>query len=158
MGIFSAIDSSASGLTAQRLRMDTISENIANANTTRTKTGGPYRRKTVVFEAQSGDEQNNGSNSGASFQSYLKRASSVINNSGNGVKVAKIVEDQSDFKRVYDPTNPDADKDGYVLMPNVDTLTEMVNMISATRSYEANVTALNASKSLALKALEIGNS
>ena len=147
MGVFSAINASASGLTAQRLRMDTISENIANANTTRTKTGGPYRRKTVVFE---------GSND--SFASVLNTESrSLVNGDGaSGVKVAKIVEDLTPFKKIYDPTNPDADEDGNVSSPNVDVLTEMVNMISATRSYEANVTALNASKGMAIKALEIG--
>lgn len=149
MGTFSAMNASASGLTAQRLRMDIISENIANANTTRTKTGGPYRRKMVVFQAA---ENNN-----TSFAKILdnERKTAGINNAG-GVKVTAILEDQSDFKTVYDPTNPDADEDGNVEMPNVNTLDEMVDMISATRAYEANVTALNASKSMAMKALEIG--
>lgn len=153
MGIFGAIDSAASGLTAQRLRMDTISENIANANTTRTVNGGPYRRKVVVFQAADNKP----------FSEYLNGASKgVLGNSSNsedangGVKVAAVTEDQSPFRRVYDPTNPDADKDGYVSMPNVDVMTEMVNMISATRSYEANVTSINAAKGMAAKALEIG--
>lgn len=146
MGMFSAINSSASGLTAQRLRMDTISENIANANTTRTENGGPYRRKVVVF-----NEANK------PFSEYLSNSSKkAINNNSGGVRVAKIVEDKSDFKKVYDPTHPDADSDGYVNMPNVDVLTEMVNMISATRAYEANVTAMNSAKGMAIKALEIG--
>lgn len=154
MGIFGAIESAASGMTAQRLRMDTISENIANVNTTRTSNGGPYRRKIVVFQASDNKP----------FSEYLNGASrEILGNSSNneeenggGVNVVAIAEDQSPFKKNYDPTNPDADEDGYVSMPNVDVMTEMVNMISATRSYEANVTTINAAKGMALKALEIG--
>jgi flagellar basal-body rod protein FlgC len=146
MGYFSALDVSASGLTAQRLRMDTISQNIANANTTRTEKGTPYRRKVVVFEEKS---------PGTPFSQYLSE-SSKGRIAGNGVRVARIDEDPSDFRKVYDPGHPDADNEGYVRMPNVDILTEMVNMISATRSYEANVTAINTTKSMAVKALEIG--
>ncbi len=146
MGFFNSLNTSASALTAQRLRMDTISQNIANANTTRTENGTPYRRKIVVFEEKS---------SSAPFSDYLTSASKNML-SGGGVRVARIVEDQSPLKRVYDPSNPDADKDGYVQMPNVDIVTEMVNMISATRSYEANITAINDTKSMALKSLEIG--
>jgi flagellar basal-body rod protein FlgC len=146
MGYFSALDISSSGLTAQRLRMDTISQNIANANTTRTENGTPYRRKVVVFEERA---------QGRPFSDYLSE-SSRGKIAGNGVRVVNIIEDQSEFKKVYEPGHPDADKDGYVQMPNVDTITEMINMISATRSYEANVTAINATKSMALKALEIG--
>jgi len=146
MGFFNSLDINASALTAQRLRMDTISQNIANANTTRTENGTPYRRKIVIFEEKS---------TTAPFSDYLNDASkSMI--SGGGVRVAKIVDDQSPLRSVYDPGNPDADKDGYVQMPNVDVITEMVNMISATRSYEANVTAINDTKSMALKTLEIG--
>lgn len=147
MGIFSALDISASGLTAQRVRMDTISQNIANVNTTRTADGTPYRRREVVFE-----ERNDSKNS---FSQALENASSKLNG-GNGVRVSSIVEDSTEFKKVYDPGHPDADADGYVNMPNVDIVTEMVNMISATRSYEANVTSVNATKSMVLKALEIG--
>lgn len=146
MGYFSALDVSASGLTAQRLRMDTISQNIANANTTRTENGTPYRRKVVMFEEKS---------PGMPFSDYLSE-SSKGKVAGNGVRVARIMEDQSALRKVYDPGHPDADKEGYVEMPNVDIITEMVNMISASRSYEANVTALNTTKSIALKALEIG--
>ncbi len=146
MGYFSALDVSASGLTAQRLRMDTISQNIANANTTRTENGTPYRRKVVEFEEKSPSTP---------FSQYLSE-SSRDRIAGNGVRVSRIVEDQSDFRKVYDPGHPDADVDGYVHMPNVDILTEMVNMISATRSYEANVTAINTTKGMAVKALEIG--
>jgi flagellar basal-body rod protein FlgC len=146
MGFFKSLDIGASGLTAQRLRMDTISQNIANVNTTRTEDGTPYRRRDVVFEERNDPE---------SFSSALSSASEKLNG-GNGVRVTKIVEDSTPFKKVYDPGNPDADTDGYVSMPNVDVVTEMVNMISATRSYEANVTSINATKSMAMKALEIG--
>lgn len=146
MGFFSALDIGASGLTAQRVRMDTISQNIANVNTTRTENGTPYRRREVVFEER---------NDSSSFSTALSNASNKLSN-GQGVRVSKIVEDSTDFKKVYDPGHPDADEDGYVSMPNVDVVTEMVNMISASRSYEANVTSVNATKSMALKALEIG--
>jgi len=136
---------SASGLTAERLRMDIISQNIANANTTRTSNGTPYRRKVPVFK----EIQN------TTFSQVLENArnGNVI---GNGVEVKAIKEDQSPFKRVYDPGHPDADEQGYVQMPNVDIVEEMVDMISAARAYEANVTAINAVKSMAMKALEIG--
>lgn len=146
MGFFSSLDIGASGLTAQRVRMDTISQNIANINTTRTEDGTPYRRRDVVFEERTGS---------GSFSDALSNASNKLYD-GQGVRVTKIVEDSSDFKKVYDPGHPDADEEGYVSMPNVDIVTEMVNMISATRSYEANVTSINATKSMALKALEIG--
>lgn len=146
MGFFKSLDIGASGLTAQRLRMDTISQNIANVNTTRTEDGTPYRRRDVVFEERADPN---------SFSSALSSASEKLYG-GNGVRVTKIVEDSTPFKKVYDPGNPDADAEGYVSMPNVDVVTEMVNMISATRSYEANVTSINATKSMAMKALEIG--
>lgn len=146
MGYFSSLDIGASALTAQRLRMDTISQNIANVNTTRTENGGPYRRKAVIFEEKSPN---------VPFSEYLSE-SSKEKFVGNGVRVARIVEDQTPFKRMYEPGHPDADEDGYVLMPNVDVITEMVNMISATRAYEANVTSINTTKAMAMKALEIG--
>jgi flagellar basal-body rod protein FlgC len=146
MGFFDSLDVSASGLTAQRVRLDTISENIANVNTTRTANGTPYRRKTVELSAM--DSSN-------SFANYLSEASNK-NLIGKGVKVDKIAEDKSAFKKEYDPTNPDAGKDGYVLMPNVEVVNEMVNMIDASRAYEANVTAMNSFKSMALKTLDIG--
>ncbi|WP_010249088.1 flagellar basal body rod protein FlgC [Acetivibrio cellulolyticus] len=145
MGYFSSLDIGASGLTAQRLRMDTISQNIANANTTRTENGTAYRRKVVVFEEKSSDTP---------FSEYLNESSKKM--VGGGVRVARITEDTSALKKIYDPGHPDADENGYVEMPNVDILTEMVNMISATRSYEANVTSINTTKSMAMKALEIG--
>lgn len=146
MGYLSALDTGASALTAQRLRMDTISQNIANANTTRTENGTPYRRKVVTFEERSPN---------VPFSEYLTK-SSKDKVAGSGVRVSGIVEDNSTFKKTYDPGHPDADEEGYVDMPNVDVITEMVNMISATRAYEANVTSINSTKSMALKALEIG--
>jgi flagellar basal-body rod protein FlgC len=141
MNVFKSMSISASGLTAQRLRMDVISQNIANADTTRTAGGTPYRRRAVVFQSR-----------GQSFSAYLDKESAQA----GGVRAASVVEDPSPLKRVYDPQHPDADQDGYVELPNVDTTKEMIDMISATRSYEANVTAFNASKAMALKALEIG--
>lgn len=146
MGYFNSLDVGASALTAQRLRMDLISQNIANANTTRTENGTPYRRKTVIFEEKAPS---------APFSDYLSE-SSKEKFVGKGVRVARIVEDSKPFKKIYEPGHPDADEEGYVEMPNVDVITEMVNMISATRAYEANVTSINTSKSLAMKALEIG--
>jgi len=145
MSIFKSMNVSASGLTAERLRMDVISENIANASVTRTLAGTPYRRKMVVFQEQNGN----------SFQTLLDQARG-INTTGDGVEVGGIVEDQSDFKRIYNPEHPDADDEGYVLMPNVDVVTEMINLMTASRAYEANITALNSAKSMAMKALEIG--
>lgn len=144
MGFMKSMNISASALTAQRVRMDVISQNIANANTTRTNNGTPYRRRQVVFQSQPG----------SLFSRYLNKAQSAA--AGEGVRVAAIVEDMSDFIREYDPDHPDADAEGYVSYPNVDEVSEMVDMMAATRSYDANVTALNATKSIALKALEIG--
>lgn len=146
MSFLNAFSISSSALTAQRLRMDIISQNIANVNTTRTEDGTPYRRKTLVFQEREGTP----------FAQYLSRASKERYLSGGGVRVSAIVEDPSPFREVYDPGHPDADENGIVQMPNVDVITEMVNMISAIRAYEANVTAMNASKSMASKALEIG--
>ena len=146
MGYFGALDISASGLTAQRMRMDTISMNIANVSTTRAENGGPYRRKLTVFEERQKP---------AVFDGYL-RAAVRGDNLGNGVRVARVVEDSAPFRTVYEPGHPEANADGYVTYPNVDVVTEMINMISASRSYEANVTSLNATKALAMKALEIG--
>lgn len=142
MSFFNSINVSASGLTAERLRMDLISENIANANTTRTPSGMPYRRKVAIFREQQGD----------TFASVLGRAAG----GGKGVEIAGIAEDQSPFKREYNPNHPDADESGFVSLPNVDIVNEMINMISASRAYEANVTSISNTKSMALKALEIG--
>jgi flagellar basal-body rod protein FlgC len=146
MSTFTSMNICATGMTAQKLRIDTISQNIANANTTRTESGDPYRRQTVVFEEIKGSSSFNDVLNG-----YLNNTSSV-----GGVKVSGIVEDESPFTTVYDPTHPDADADGYVSMPNVDTLEEMTNLIDANRAYEANVTAFNSNKSMIAKALEIG--
>jgi len=146
MSFLRSFDISASGLTAQRVRMDIIAQNIANAETTRTENGMPYRRKMVTFQQRNEKEP---------FSKYLSESSRSLFN-GGGVKVNGIREDMSPFKKIYNPGHPDADENGYVLMPNVDIMTEMVNMISATRSYEANVTAINSTKSMAMKALEIG--
>ncbi|MHB8170483.1 MAG: flagellar basal body rod protein FlgC [Thermincolia bacterium] len=145
MSLFQAINTSASGLTAQRLRLDVISNNLANVNTTRTPNGEPYRRQMVIFQERQGQR---------SFGSMLQEA--IHQNSGKGVRVASIVKDNSPLKMIYNPEHPDANPDGYVRMPNVNTVTEMVDMISATRAYEANVTAVNSAKNMALKALEIG--
>lgn len=144
MGFFDAMDIAASGLTAQRLRLDIISQNMANVNTTHTADGGPYKRKTVIFEEA--QEKN-------SFSTILSKKKQE---SMNGVRVARIVEDQSQGALVYNPSHPDANAQGYVEMPNVNTVDEMVNMISASRSYEANITSFNTMKSMFAKTLEIG--
>ena len=146
MAFLSSFDISASGMSAQRIRMDIAAENIANMDTTRTEGGGPYRRKDVVFESY------------GSFDQAMRDASNNQGFTGRsaGVRVAGIIEDDRELKRVYNPDHPDAGEDGYVLMPNVDLLKETVDSMSATRSYEANVTALNAMKLMAQKALDIG--
>jgi len=153
MAFFDAMNISATGLTAQRLRMDVISENIANVNTTRTLQGGPYRRKTVLFseiqETPFGsmlrntvDRDGGGTRRGAPL--------------GMGVRVSNVVQDFGPGPMIYDPAHPDANADGYVQMPNVNIVEEMVNMISASRSYEANITAINTSKAMMQRTLEIG--
>lgn len=142
--MFSTVNISASGLTAQRLRMDLIADNIANVNTTRTDDGIPFRRKLAIFRERS-----------SSFSNSLA-ANMQNNKTSEGVEVAGIREDSSPFKTVYRPNHPDANQDGYVEMPNINITSEMVDMIDASRSYEANVTALNTTKRMALKALEIG--
>lgn len=148
MSIFHSLNTSSSALTAGRLRMDVISSNMANVDTTRGKLVDgqwqPYRRKMVVQQPQ-----------GNSFSSHLTKAMNQ-SKAGNGVKVTGIVEDQTPFQLVYNPDHPEANADGYVALPNVDPLKEMVDLMSATRSYEANVTVFNASKGMLMKALEIG--
>jgi flagellar basal-body rod protein FlgC len=152
---FSGLETSASGLTAERLRMDIISNNIANANTTRTAEGGPYRRQMAVLGNR------------PSFAATLKRAVGETGNAqvdladpyiqvGQGVRVLQVATDPRPFKVKYDPSHPDADEKGYVQLPNVETVTEMVDLISASRAYEANVTAMNAFKSMVTSALQIG--
>jgi len=149
MSLFKSFGVNASGMTAERYRLDVISENIANANTTRTEDGTPYRRKIVTFSEKGNDY--------TSFGSIYAKARGA--STGDGVKVTKVFEDKStDLIEVYDPAHPDADENGYVWYPNVNTVTEMTNMIDATRAYEANATAFQASKSMALRGLQIGQS
>ena len=146
MGMFDAFNISASGMTAQRYRMDIISENLANIDTTRTADGTPYRRKVVTFEERSDH---------TSFSSVLGRATKDY--VGQGVNVTGVHEDTwNEMIKAYDPSHPDADENGYVWYPNVNTVTEMPDLIDASRSFEANATAFQASKSMAMKALEIG--
>ena len=145
MDFFTAMDVSSSALTAERTRMNLISSNLANVNTTRTPEGGPYKRKDAIFattQTQPG-----------SFGAALEKASQKA---PQGVEVVQIVEDQNPPRLQYDPTHPDADAQGYVALPNVNVVEEMADMIAATRTYEANVTAVQAAKSMALKTLEIG--
>ena len=136
MGLFQAFDISASGMTAERFRMDTIAQNIANINTTRTEDGTPYRRKIVTFAEKTETP----------FSQYYE----------TGVKVTSVKEDdETEMRMVYDPSHPDADENGYVTYPNVNTVTEMTNLIDATRAYEANTTAFDATKSMVQAALNI---
>lgn len=150
MNFLQSLNISGSGLTAQRLRMDVISENLANMDATRTQDGGPYRRKMVVFSSTN--------QSNTLFNKMLYNNINEINssNSTRGVEVSEIIEDEEPFKLAYNPTHPDANEDGYVEMPNVDSLKETVDMMEAVRAYQANITALNAIKQMASKALEIG--
>jgi flagellar basal-body rod protein FlgC len=146
MSMFGGMEISATALTAQRLRMDVTAENLANANSTKGADGQPYRRKEVVLQSfgQGG------------FGSQLNAAmGSGSGMAPGGVQVAAVTEDQTAGKMVYDPSHPDANADGYVQMPNVDTVTEMVDLIDAQRAYEANVTAMSASKQMFAKTLEI---
>lgn len=151
MGIFTSINTAASGMTAQRTRLDVIANNIANVNTTRTTEGGPFRRSRVIFRPRVSEPYWRS----PFLPEYLD------NGVGKGVRIVKIEKDRDAKNRlVYDPTHPDAilngPKKGYVEFPNVNTVNEMVDMISATRAYEANVAMINGSKSMFLKALEIG--
>ncbi len=143
MNIFTTFDIAASGLSAQRTRLNTISSNLANAETTSTPEGGPYKKKSVIFQSEP-----------VSFKNQLN---TVMNRHAEGVKVAKIIEDNDPPQQIYNPAHPDADENGYVAMPNVNVLKEMVDMMSATRSYEANTTAIKSAKRMALKALDIGS-
>ena len=152
MAFLSTINIIGSGITAQHLRLDVISENVTNINTTRTEEGGPYRRKVVVFEAMDGRE---------SFRDVMARArSGMVSNAGQentgGVRVVEIAEDPTDFKLKYDPTDPDANEDGYVELPNVDLVKEITDAMAASQSYSANVTTFNVLKSVISSGLEIG--
>ncbi len=144
MDLFNAMNISASGLTAQRDRMNVISSNLANMHTTRTPEGGPYRRKSVVFEAHAPVPP---------FQQVLQDR---IGQQAKAVRVSGIAESNKPPVRVYDPSHPDAGADGYVALPAINLMSEMVDMISASRAFEANITAVGASKNMASKALEIG--
>jgi len=149
MGLFDALGISASGLTAERVRMDVTAENLANAQTTRTAEGGPYRRKEVVLQQ---------AEAGGGFAGTLASAMGggrAGARSPGGVEVSEIAQDPNPPRRVYDPGHPDADAGGYVAMPNVDTVAEMVDLIAASRAYEANVTAMNATKQMYSKTLDI---
>lgn len=149
MGLFDSFNVSASGLSAERMRMDVTSENLANADTTKAANGQPYRRKEVVLqEAAVG-------NSGTFANALDSALGGSSGSTGNGVQVAGIVSDNSSFRRVYDPGNPDADRSGYVQMPNVNSVTEMTDLISASRAYEANVTAMQTAKQMFTKTLGI---
>jgi flagellar basal-body rod protein FlgC len=144
MDFFHSIQTSSSGLSAQRLRMNLISGNLANVNTTRTQQGGPYRRKEAVFAAEPMNS------------SFNKILTDRLNSQFSGVRIDGVHEDQTKPLMKYQPSHPHADGKGFVAMPNINPMEEMVNMISATRGFEANVTALKAAREMALKALEIG--
>lgn len=142
MGFLDSLNITGSALTAERFRTDIILQNLANQNTTRTAEGGPYRRKQVVLREQ-----------GMTFDKQLNKA---MKNQNGGVIAEQVVENQEDLVPVYDPDHPDANEQGYVMMPNVNSAEEMVDLMAATRAYEANITALNVTKAMISKALEIG--
>jgi len=142
MDIFSSFRVSASALKAHKTRLDTISSNIANVETTSTPEGGPYKKKSVYFQSKP-----------LSFKEHMQ---SNLSSAVQGVEVTKIMEDDDPPRKVYNPSHPDAGEDGYVSMPNISVVKEMVDMMSATRSYQANVTAIKSAKRMAMKALEIG--
>ena len=140
MNFLKSLETSASGLYAQRKRMDIIASNLANIETTHTEKGGPYRRKMVVMGTKEID------------QDFDK----MFNSSVKGVQIEDIVEDQAPFKQVYNPSHPDADSDGYLYKPNVDLIVETTNMLMARRAFEANIAAIKATRQMIIKALEIG--
>ncbi|WP_346937716.1 flagellar basal body rod protein FlgC [uncultured Clostridium sp.] len=142
MEAFRGLRISASGLTAERLRMDTISSNIVNAGTTRGEDGKPYVRKIAVFQEN--------------LKEAYNRSTGKVEDKLNGIKAVGIVDDESELTKVYNPSHPDADEEGFVTMPNVNISNEMVELIASSRAYEANVNAMNAQKSMFLKTLEIG--
>ena len=153
MSFLSTINIIGSGITAQHLRLDVISENVTNINTTRTEEGGPYRRKMVVFQAQNATRD--------AFRVAMDRArNGIVSNAGfetsGGVRVVEIAEDPSDFKLKYDPTDPDANEEGYVELPNVDLVKEITDAMAASQAYSADVTAFNVLKSVISSGLEIG--
>ena len=147
MGLIRSLQISGGALLAQRLRMDVVANNVANMNTTRTADGGPYKHASVRFEE---------ARPGGAFSMALGRAGD--GGVGGGVRVAAIVSDDAPARRVHDPQHPDADENGDVLMPNIDVVSEMTDIVSARRAYEASVTVMNAAKAMALRALDIGRS
>ncbi len=158
MSFLNTLDISASALTAERLRMDIISQNLANIDVTRSAEGGPYRRQLVVFQErpltfQSALDKAAQKYSGTSR--IAPRGNAAANVQNGGVRVQEVVQDESEFIPVYNPAHPDADEDGYVLMPNVDRAEENVDLMAATHSYNANITTLNVIKAMAMKASEI---
>lgn len=144
MNLLDALQTSSSGLSAQRIRMNLISSNLANVSTTRTAEGGPYKRKEPVFESVQKE------------MDFYDHLSQKLNNAVTEVKVVDVIEDMRAPLTKFEPQHPDADEKGYVSMPNINVMEEMVNMMMASRSYEANIAAINATKTMALKALEIG--
>ena len=157
MAFLDSMSISASALTATRLRMDVVAENMANINTTRTESGEPYRRKYIVYQEKVDKRcgkrfYNHDQNE--SFQAFFNKAKTV--NVGKGVRVLEIGTDMSEFKYDYNPSHPDADENGYVRLPNIEVVQEMVDIMSAYRAYEANITALNTFKDMAMKTFELG--
>lgn len=148
MGFLSSLNVSVSGMTAQRHRLTTISENIANLETTRTPEGGPYRRREVIFAAVSNDR---------TFEQELREQDRSLSDSTE-VKVVGVVQDTRAPIVKYDPGHPDANQEGYVELPNINLMEEMANLMLASRSYEANTAAFNASKNMAQAALDLGKS
>ncbi len=146
MGLFDALNISASGLTAQRLRMDVTSANLANAETTRTPAGGAYKKQDVILQESSGSD---------TFAGSLAGAMGTSDGAPAGVEVAAIVDDTTPTKKVYEPSNPEADGQGYVEMPNVNPVSEMTDLIDASRSYQANVTAMQTTKTVFSKTIEL---
>jgi len=159
MSIFTAIQMGAQGMSAERTRLNIASMNLANAQVTRTVDGGPYVPRSVVFEAVPYNPEESGVNTGMSplvpvksFDNALQKASARLET----VRVKEVVEDKFPFKEVYDPSHPDADENGIVRLPNVNVMEQMVDVMNASRAYEANVTAINTAKSMAMKAMELG--
>lgn len=142
MDLFTTFKISGSALTANRIRLNTISSNLANVETTSTPEGGPYKKKSVLFQSKP-----------VSFKDHLE---GNLRNATQGVEVTSIIEDQEPPQKVFNPSHPDANEEGYIELPNVSVIKEMVDMMSATRSYQANVTTIKSAKRMALKALEIG--
>jgi flagellar basal-body rod protein FlgC len=165
MDMFSGLSISASGLRAQRMRQNVISSNLANAETTRTKEGGPYKRQFVVLRENPADPEKRFVFGPDKMQGFTTHDNHIPipdpglplgkDHVGSGVEVASIEQDQTPAKLVYDPSHPDANDQGYVALPNINVVQEMTDMITATRSYEASVTAMNSTKAMLMKALEI---